>query len=112
MAQKKRAADDPLFATAWVQVFEEDAAGRTVFRPEDADIPLSRRPRERIELRDDGSARLWMPGPDDRFYEQPANWTQQKDEVVLRTDQGTVLRIVDESSRRLIVEILRAPMQR
>ena len=53
-----------------------------------------------------------MPGPDDRLHEQPANWTQQKDEVVLRTDQGSVLRIVDESGKRLIVEIVRDPIKR
>ncbi len=109
---RKRAADDPLFATAWVHVFEEDTAEGAVFRPEHADIPLSRRPRERIELDDAGSARLWMTGPDDRFYEQPASWRQQGNAVVLRAGQGAELRIVDESTERLIVDIRRAGTKR
>lgn len=109
---RKRAAGDPLFATVWVHVFEEDTAGGAVFRPEGADISLSRRPRERIELRDDGFARLWMPGPDDRFCEQPANWKQEGDAVVLRAGQGAELRIVDQSTERLIVDIRRAGTKR
>ena len=42
------AGDDraPLFATRWVHAFEEDDARGAVYRPADADLPLSRRPRE------------------------------------------------------------------
>ena len=38
-----------------------------MYRPEDDDIPLSRRPRERLELRADGSAHVFGGGPDDRL---------------------------------------------
>jgi hypothetical protein len=109
---RKGAAGDPLFARVWVHVFEEDTPRGAVFRPEGADIPLSRRPRERIELHDDGSARIWMPGPDDRFAEQPANWKQERDAVVLRGGPGDEFRIVDQSTERLIVDIRRGATKR
>jgi hypothetical protein len=85
------AARDWLYATTWVHVFEQDTPQGAVFRPEEADIPLSRRPRERISLQADGSARFLMPGPDDRFVEHPE------------------MRIVEHSPERLLVEMHRTP---
>lgn len=67
--------DDRLFTTRWVHVFEEDTAEGAVYRPEDDDIPLSRRPRERLELSADGTAKIITQGPDDRLIEKPATWT-------------------------------------
>jgi hypothetical protein len=61
-------------AGTWVHVFEQDTAAGAVFRPEEGDIPLSRRPRERVEMHADGSAVLWAGGPDDRYVAQPATW--------------------------------------
>ncbi|MBA3340385.1 MAG: hypothetical protein H0T48_00965 [Gemmatimonadaceae bacterium] len=95
---------DPLFATAWVHVFEEDTEAGAVYRPEDADIPLSRRPRERIKIDPDGSARLLMPGPDDRYVEQPATWKQEGDVLVIRTREGSELQIGDRSPARLVAK--------
>ena len=67
---EKRAKADPLFATTWVHVFEEDSAKGAVYRAEDdASIPLSRRPRERIQLQSDGSATVQLSGADDRYVE-------------------------------------------
>jgi hypothetical protein len=66
---------DRLFTTRWVHVFEEDTPEGAVYRPEDDDIPLSRRPRERLELSADGTAKIITPGPDDRLVEKPATWT-------------------------------------
>ena len=45
----RKASGDRLFTTRWVHVFEEDTAEGAVYRPEDDQIPLSRRPRERLE---------------------------------------------------------------
>jgi hypothetical protein len=91
--------------TTWVHLFEEDAGGREVYRPEDTNIPLSRRPRERIQLRDDGTASVFMPGPDDRFVEQRASWTEHGDETVIRTNDGRLeLVVVEQSPSRLVVE--------
>lgn len=95
---------EPLAGTIWVHVFEEDTAEGAVFRPEDADIPLSRRPRERFELKADGTAVLSMPGPDDRVVPQPARWREEADEVVVCDAAGAVrLRIVGRSADRLVV---------
>ena len=97
---------DRLLGTTWVHVFEEDTDEGAVYRPEEDDIPLSRRPRERIELQADGLARVFEPGPDDGFVEQPATWTEEKGVVVIRKRVGaSSLRIVRQSSSRLLVRI-------
>ncbi len=100
---------DALFATLWVHVFEEDTGDGEVYRPGDGDIPLSRRPRRRLSFSPDGSARVGMPGPDDRPNEQRGTWEQEGDEVVLRFkgDSGgeaQVLRASLQSPTRLIVK--------
>jgi hypothetical protein len=79
---------DRLAATRWVHVFEEDTADGAVYRPEDADIPLSRRPREQIEFSPDGSARVFEGGPDDRLVARRA-----------------AVRIIEQSPDRLVVSI-------
>ena len=100
-------AQDPLFATTWVHVFEEDTAEGAVYRPEDDAIPLSRRPRERLELGRDGSARLLIPGPADGRTEEPATWRDEGGAIVVRTHEGGELRIVDRSPARLVVQVRR-----
>jgi len=91
-----------------VHVFEEDTAEGAVYRPEDGDIPLSRRPRERLELDPDGQARLFVQGPDDRYVAQPATWRDEGGTLVIRArKRGHVLRIVERSPTRLVVQIPR-----
>jgi hypothetical protein len=94
-----------VFATQWVHVFEEDTAAGAVYRPQDADIPLSRRPRERLELDADGKARLLTQGPDDRYVAQAASWQDENDGVMIRTRGGSpTLRIVERSPARLLIQ--------
>src|SRR5688500_8968051 len=89
----------------WVHVFEEDTGAGAVFKPEDADIPLSRRPRQRLELRADGSALIGMPGPDDRSVPEPASWADEGGQIVVRDAAGTIrLRIVARSPGRLVAQ--------
>lgn len=89
----------------WVHVFEEDSAGREVYRPESGAIPLSRRPRERVQMHEDGTASIFMPGPDDRFVECDATWTKEKGETVIRMADGTLeLRVVERTATRLVIE--------
>lgn len=89
----------------WVHVFEEDAAGREVYRPEDAAIPLSRRPRERVQLRADGTASVYLPGPDDRFIEQQASWVEEGGDLVIRMRAGRMeLLVVERSATRMVIE--------
>lgn len=105
----KRVGHDPLFTTTWVHVFEEDTDGGAVYRPEDSEVPLSRRPRERLRVDPGGSARLFVSGPDDRFVEQSATWEDEGDTLVIRASEGgTELRVIDRSSTRLVVQMRRA----
>jgi hypothetical protein len=101
----RKARPNRLFSTTWVHVFEEDTAEGQVYRAEDDNIPLSRRPRERLVLKADGSARVLVPGPDDRLVERPARWTERGDAVVIRARGGDAeLRIVQRSPSRLVVQ--------
>ena len=102
MAQKN-STPEGLFGTRWVHVYEQDSTQGAVYRREDDDIPLSRRPRERLELHADGSALLFAPGPDDRLVEQPATWREESGVVVVRT-RDSELRIADRSPDRLVVQ--------
>lgn len=102
----KRDDGSGLFAATWVHVFEQDTAEGAVFCREDADIPLSRRPRERIELSPGGKAVLLMPGPDDRFVRQPATWRDEGGALVVRDAGNAVrVRVVDRSAGRLVVRL-------
>lgn len=93
---------------AWVHVFEQDTAAGAVFRPEMSDIPLSRRPRERVEMHPDGSATVWLGGPDDRYVAQPASWSLEGDDIVVRDESDVVrLRVLDRAPDRLLVEMPR-----
>jgi hypothetical protein len=101
----RRAARDPLFGTTWVHVFEEDTPAGAVYRPEDGAIPLSRRPRQRLELEKGGAARLFVSGQDDRMVERAGRWHEKDGVLVVRAhDGGPELRIVDRSPTRLVVK--------
>ena len=94
-----------LFGTTWVHVFEEDTDEGAVYRPEDDDIPLSRRARERIRLKPDGSASVLVPGADDRHVEQPATWREEGDALVIQRSKGAPpLRVLSHSPSRLILQ--------
>jgi hypothetical protein len=93
-----------------VHVFEEDTAEGAVYRPENSDIPLSRRPRERLTFEPDGRAGLYLQGPDDRYVEQPATWRDEGGALVIRVaGGGPVLRIVERSPTRLVIQPERPP---
>ena len=92
-----------LFSTEWVHVSEEDTPAGAVYRPASAPIPLSRRPRERLEFAPDGSARLSRPGADERLAARRARWTDTDDALVVQ-DDGEELLIVDASPERLVVQ--------
>ena len=99
---------DGLFETRWIHVFEEDTAEGEVYRPETDDIPLSRRPRRRLSFSPDGTARVLLPGPDDRLAETLARWEAEGEPVANRASRGagktqTVIRIRERSPARLIV---------
>jgi hypothetical protein len=96
-----------LFDKTWVHVFEEDGTEGAVYRPDAGILPLSRRPRQRLSLSPDGSARLMVSGPDDRLHEVHGRWTEKAGEIAVTPDAGPVpvqplhLRVV--ASDRLLV---------
>ena len=96
-------ARDALFGTRWVHAYEEDGAEGAVYRPEDADLPLSRRPREGLELSADGTARVLVPGPDDRPRPRDAAWRDDGADIVIDAPGGAY-RIVAWSPDRLVVK--------
>ena len=98
---------DPLFSTRWVHVAEEDTGEGAVYRPDDDTIPLSRVPRHWLELRADGSARLYAPGPDDRPVERPGTWVEEGTDASARADADVT--IVDKAPDRLVVKLRRRP---
>ena len=69
-------------------------------------IPLSRRPRERVEFRGGGAATIWKGGPDDRPAPIAARWTQEDEALVVRDSGGSVrLRVIEQSPDRLLVKL-------
>jgi hypothetical protein len=97
--------DESLFATTWVHVHEEDNEEGALYRPEDADIPLSRRPRERIRFHADGSACVLNAGPDDRHVEKPATWREESGAIILHeSDSGRQRRVVRREPDRLTIQ--------
>ena len=95
---------DRLFATRWVHVFEEDTTEGAVYRPADAAIPLSRRPREQLELNPDGSGNVFNAGADDKLVNRPATWVKDGETTVIRTQDGE-FRVVAQSPDRIVVKI-------
>ena len=83
-AAEGRGPDPQALVGRWVHVFEEDDAAGEVYRREDEDLPLSRRPRDGIEFRDDGSATLFTAGEDDRPVGQSGSWSGSSGAFVLR----------------------------
>jgi len=83
-------------------VFEEDTDEGAVYRPEDADIPPSRRPREQLVLDEDGRATLFSAGPDDRLVGRPLTWAAAG---AKSTDKAADIRIVQRAPDRLVVKI-------
>ena len=79
---------DALFSTAWVHVFEEDGTEGDVYRPEGGELPLSRRPRQRLSFSPDGSAQLVVSGPDDRLRSVAARWTESQGEITVTAESA------------------------
>jgi hypothetical protein len=98
---------DDLFGREWVHVFEEDGPEGGVFRPEGGDLPLSRRPRQRLSFSPDGSAWLVVAGPDDRLEQVKGRWREEKGEITVTTESAAaslrVLHIQVRSSGCLLV---------
>jgi hypothetical protein len=97
-----------LLRQRWIHSFEEDSAETQVYRPQSWDFPLARRPREAFELRADGTARLFLPGAEDRPQPADASWTEEDGDLVIRAAKkgargSFALRVIESAADKLIV---------
>jgi hypothetical protein len=100
--------DPKIFGRRWTHSFEEDTARGQVYRPETWDFPLSRRPRRAFVLNSDGSAEIFVAGAADQPQRESAAWTQDGDEIVIRTGAkgsraGASLRVIEQGPDRFLV---------
>ncbi|HET9233825.1 MAG TPA: hypothetical protein VFP10_06775 [Candidatus Eisenbacteria bacterium] len=91
----------------WVHVFEEDGEDGEVYRPAESDIPLSRRPREQLELHENGTATVSTGGPDDRPIGRPAAWSREAGHIVVRvthpSQKSEAWRLIVQSPQRIVI---------
>jgi len=107
LGSRRRSSSPSAPTGRWIHLFEEDSPGGAVYAPDDADIPLSRRPRDGIELHRDGSAVLYRPGPDDRLVEVAARWTAEGGTLTLHPADGSAPRqIIQISPSRLVLSVV------
>ncbi len=92
-----------IFRTRWAHAFEEDGPEGAVYRPDDAELPRSRRPRMRLSFSPDGQARILVAGPDDRLREVEARWREEGGEITVSGGGAPDLRIQVQSERCLLV---------
>ena len=59
---------------SWLHSFEEDTEAASVYRPYDYPFQLSRRVRDGLEFRSDGTAVERRGGQDDRLEEAVGRW--------------------------------------
>lgn len=98
-----RAAAQGPFGIRWVHVFEEDTATEAVYRADGPGIPLSRRPREQLELDPDGTARVFVAGPGDKPEAVAATWRRDGEAITIAARSGA-RRIVAWQADRLVVK--------
>ena len=94
---------DSIFRTRWAHVFEEDGPDGAVYRPDDVELPRSRRPRTRISFSRDGQARLLVAEPDDRLREVEAHWREENGEITVSGGGVPELRLHVQSESCLLV---------
>jgi hypothetical protein len=91
------------FGIRWVHVFEEDTPTTAVYRPDGPGIPLSRRPRECLELDPDGTARVFVAGPGDKPEALATTWRREGEGITIAARSGA-RRIVEWRADRLLVK--------
>ena len=92
-----------IFRTRWAHVFEEDGPDGAVYRPDDVELPRSRRPRMRISFSPDGEARVLEAGADDRLLEVEARWREENGVITVSRSGAPDLRVHVQSEGCLLV---------
>lgn len=103
MAAHRRPAGTATIAGRWIHLFEEDSDRAAVYVRESTDVPLSRRPREVLELGADGRARMFRPSADDRLVADSATWVLEGTDLRLESAGGATRHARVESPTRLVL---------
>jgi hypothetical protein len=97
---------DDLFTGRWVHLEERDTPEGAVYVPDDEHVPLSRKPRDWLELHADGTATMYLPGAADRPVERRATWADATATPAARqAGAGPELLIVRREPARLVVKV-------
>jgi hypothetical protein len=109
--RKARVDPSTICGIRWIHVFEQDTGAGAVFYPETDQIPLARRPRERLELQAGGTARVFVGGADDRPVPRAGRWRATPKGIVIEMpaadrEQAMTWRIVEATPTRVVVSIV------
>ncbi len=85
-------------ARRWIHAGEEDAGATRTYRPQGWPLPLSRRPRQILELHDDGRFISRTAGPADARIGREGRWTL--------SEPATLTLCWDDGDEQASVEIL------
>jgi hypothetical protein len=91
----------------WLHSREEDTGAQIVFRPPDYDFPLTRRPREILELRSDGTLIKGTPSASDSVEEKGGKWKIEGSDKLIFYSEGEPIetwKIASVDSDRLVLE--------
>jgi len=91
----------------WLHSREEDTGAQIVFRPPDYDFPLTRRPREILELRPDGTLIKGIPSASDSVEEKGGKWKIEGSNRLVFYPEGEskeTWKIVSVDRDRLVLE--------
>lgn len=109
--RKARVDPSMICGIRWIHAFEQDTGAGAVFYPETDQIPLARRPRERLELQAGGAARVFVGGADDRPVPRTGRWRATPEGIVIEVpaadrEQAMTWRIVEATPTRVVVSMV------
>lgn len=109
--RKARVDPSTICGIRWIHAFEQDTGAGAVFCPETDQIPLARRPRERLELQAGGAARVFVGGADDRPVPRIGRWRATSEGIMIEVpaadrEQAMTWRIVEATPTRVVVSMV------
>ncbi|MCY7350991.1 MAG: hypothetical protein LH606_10020 [Cytophagaceae bacterium] len=98
--------DKTALCREWVHSGEEDTENETVFRPADYDFPLSRRPRESFQLKQDGKLVKGEGSASDGVQETQGTWKLKNDEIAfhLESEPKQIRQIASVGENKLVLK--------
>lgn len=98
-----------LIGKRWVHVDGDDTAAGAVYHNAEANIALSRRPKEYLEFAEDGTVKKLATGADDRAHEvDSARWSSNDPNVSFKFASAdargaTSYHVVEQGDDRIVV---------